>query len=66
MPKRFKHVEVLDVELGDFHNMVYFATQMHVSVKRKSTIVYRSFEHFREERNTIHVCEIFDPAEESY
>ena len=46
VPKRLQNVINCDVGLSDFHDMICYATKMHVSKRPKTTIKYRSYKKF--------------------
>ena len=73
VPKRFQPVDCIDVELSDFHNMVFWATKIYAPVKQERIVLYRSYKKFRESDYLhdlslapFHVSEIFDDVNDSY
>ena len=73
VPKRLKSIISIDTGLSDFHNMICFATKMHVEQRTKKRVLYRSYKHFDEKEYIndlselpLQVAEIFDSADDAY
>ncbi len=47
--KRFQRAEVFDIGLSDVLSMICFSSKVHLPARRKNTIIYRCYKHFKEE-----------------
>ena len=72
-PKCLQNTCCVECDLSDFHKMVCFSTKSKVPVKKKRTIMYRSYRKF--EKNAYvhdlstapyHVGEVFDDVDDAY
>ncbi len=66
------HKVSIDTGLSDWHHMVCVSTKIHVPIRKKNTVTYRSYQHFDEndfnrdlEFTPFHVSEIFDEIDDA-
>lgn len=73
VPRRLHNVTNWDIGLSDFHDIVCYATKLHVAKPNKNKIKYRSYKRFDPEIfeselsfAPFHICNIFDDVDDSY
>ncbi len=71
--KRIRRVVCIDIDLSDFHHMIYFSTKLYVPIRRNRKVMYRSYKNFNLENYNsdlaqapFHVGEIFEDYDDMY